>query len=118
MSHPSAASRRVAVALAIVLAAFLMLATQASPAHADNCQAEELVTKMVFPSDHPLYESPAGDESSDPRCVVLKGLGCDNASTPQPCAAGIARRNDVCVIDPAYPDYPRTLICLSDTVAR
>ncbi len=81
--------RLAAMVLGALVAVAFASGVQAAPAQADNCQAEELLTKQLFPSGHPLYESPAGDESSDPRCVVLKTAGCDNASTPGPCLAGI-----------------------------
>lgn len=71
--------RAIAVAIAVALFVALGLTAAPTPAHADNCQIEQLAG---LPALMP--------EERDPRCVIQKGLGCQNLQDQGGCVIGIA----------------------------
>ncbi len=67
--------------IAGTVVALIALAAAPAPAQANSCQVERTVGV-----DHPV------PESLDPRCIILKGLGCTNLQDTGGCVRGIVAR--------------------------
>jgi hypothetical protein len=94
----------------LATALFGLMALVASPeaARADTCQPENIVLRAIGATN-------PTPESQDPKCIVLKGAGCQNLADTTNCTLGIVVTTDRRLGSPLATtvtkvcDYPLTM---------